>query len=200
VGVTAILGGAFDPPHNGHVALAHGVEQRFRPERLVVLVASRPGHKDVVLAAAERLRLARAAFPWLDVELDDHARTVDLLEEPRFGDPLFVVGADELVDFPAWKRPDRVLELARLAVATRPGYPRERLDAVVRGLAAPERVEIFELEPVPVSSRDLRARAARGESIDAFVPLEVARLIRDEGLYRRAPGYTVAEPRGSEPT
>ena len=194
MGMTAILGGAFDPPHNGHVELARAARERFAPERLVVLVAARPGHKEVVLDPATRLRLARAAFPGLEVELDGHARTVDLLDDGQFDQPLFLIGADEFADFLTWKEPNRVLELARLGVATRPGYPRERLDGVLAQLDAPERVSFFETDPLPIASRELRALATRGEALDPFVPPDVARIVRDENL------YTVREPRGSEPT
>lgn len=182
----ALLGGTFDPPHNGHVALAHAVLDRFAPERLVILVAARPRHKDVELDADTRLRLARASFPGEEVALDDYERTVDTLEHGPWRDPLFVVGADEFCDFLTWKDPNGVLERARLAVATRPGYPRERLDSVLQRLAHPERVLLFDIEPMPVSSRDLRERVARGEPVDAFVPAEVAELISELGLYRGA--------------
>src|SRR5204862_7674469 len=182
-GVRARLGGAFDPPHNGHVALARAAQERFEPERLVVLVAERPGHKEVVLDAETRLRLARAAFPGLEVELDRHERTVELLEEGRYPDPLFLVGADQFAHFLEWKEPNRVLELARLGVATRPGYPRERLEGVLAQLDAPERVSFFETDPLPIASRELRALAARGEALDPFVPPDVARIVRDENLY-----------------
>jgi nicotinate-nucleotide adenylyltransferase len=184
--VIALLGGTFDPPHNGHVALARAVLDRFAPERLVILVAARPGHKDVALDADTRLRLAQAAFPGEEVALDQHERTVDTLEQGPWHEPLFVVGADEFCDFLTWKDPNGVLERARLAVATRPGYPRERLDSVLQRLAHPDRVLFFDLEPMPISSRDLRERVARGEPIDAFVPAAVARLISDLGLYRGA--------------
>jgi nicotinate-nucleotide adenylyltransferase len=185
VGVTVLLGGAFDPPHNGHVALARGAKERFDPERLVVLVAERPGHRTVVLDAETRLRLARAALPGAEVELDAHPRTVDLLEERPYPDPLFVVGADQFSDFLTWKEPSRILELARLGVATRPGYPRERLDAVLERLDAPGRVTFFELEPVPISSSDVRERVARGAPVDRLVPPAVAEIVDREGLYRR---------------
>jgi nicotinic acid mononucleotide adenylyltransferase len=69
-------------------------------------------------------------------------------------------------------------------VATRPGYAGELLDAVLEELDQPERVVFFELEPVPVASRDVRALAATGAPLVGLVPDPVAALIRERGLYR----------------
>jgi len=181
--VTTLLGGTFNPPHNGHVALAHAAEQQFG-EEVVVLVAARPGHKDVQLDAETRLELARAAFPGHEVELDPYERTVDLLKAGRWDDPRFVIGADEFCDFLTWKDPEGVVARARLAVATRPGYPRERLQSVLDRLAQPERVQFFEIEPLPISSEDIRARVAHGHPVDRLVPPAVAELIAARELYR----------------
>jgi nicotinate-nucleotide adenylyltransferase len=183
--VTTLLGGTFNPPHNGHVALARAAEQRFGDE-VVVLVAARPGHKEVELDADTRLELARAAFPDNEVEVDPQERTVDMLKTGRWRDPLFLIGADEFCDFMSWKDPEGVIARARLGVATRPGYPNDRLEAVLQRLSRPERVELFEIEPLPISSEDIRDRVARGESIDGLVPEPVAELIRARGLYRGA--------------
>jgi nicotinate-nucleotide adenylyltransferase len=181
--VTTLLGGTFNPPHNGHVALARAAEERFGDE-VVVLVAARPGHKEVQLDGEARLELARAAFPGREVELDPYERTVDLLAASRWNDPLFVIGADEFCEFLTWKDPEGVVARARLAVATRPGYPRERLQTVLDRLSRPERVEFFEIEPLPISSEDIRERVAHGQAIDGLVPPAVAELIRSRGLYR----------------
>jgi nicotinate-nucleotide adenylyltransferase len=189
-----LLGGAFDPPHNGHIALARAALAQFGLEELVVLVAERPGHKQVSLPAETRLRLARAAFPKYTVSLDEHERTIDTLRAGRWRDPLFLIGADEFSDLLTWKDPEGVLERARLGVATRPGYPRERLDAVLERLSQPQRVLFFEIDPVAVSSRELRARLALGDSVDGLVPRAVAELIADLGLYR---GYTAAQGKDS---
>ncbi len=183
--MTGLLGGAFDPPHSGHVELAETAVRHFGLERLVVLVVADPGHKAVHADAAARLRLARAAFPGHEVELDDHARTIDMLRAGGWDDPLFLIGADEFADFLDWKEPEAVLERVRLGVATRPGYPRERLDRVLERLSRPDRVLFFEIEPVPVSSTEVRERVARGEPIDGLVPPAVAAAIEGEGLYRR---------------
>ena len=186
--MTGLFGGAFDPPHDGHVALAHAAVERFGFDPLVVLVVADPGHKRVELDAATRLQLAAAAFSEANVELDEHAFTVDTLSEGRWADPMFLIGADQFVDFPRWKEPERVLELARLGVATRPGYPREHLDAVLAELDRPERVTFFEIPPVDVSSRDLRRRIAAGEPLEGLVPAAVAALLEGRGLYRRVTG------------
>jgi nicotinate-nucleotide adenylyltransferase len=182
--VTGLLGGTFNPPHNGHLALARAAKERFELPRLIVLVAGCPGYKQVELDPSSRLRLAEAAFPDEQVVVDENEYTVDSLRAGRWQDPLFIVGADQFLGFPGWKDPEGVLEQARLAVATRPGYPRERLDEVLAGLERPERVTFFDLEPVPISSREIRDRVARAESIEQLVPPAVARLIDELGLYR----------------
>jgi len=189
--MTTLLGGTFNPPHNGHVALVNAAERQFGSQ-VVVLVAARPGHKDVPVDAETRLELARAAFPEHEVELDPHPRTVDLLRTERWTDPLFVIGADEFCEFLTWKDPEGVIARARLAVATRPGYPRERLQSVLEKLSTPERVQFFEVEPLPISSEDIRERVARGESIEQLVPPAVVDVIEARGLYRDAPSYTSA--------
>lgn len=179
-----LYGGAFDPPHAGHVAVADTAKRTFELPELVVLVSEQPAHKAVHLPAETRLELARAAFPDDEVRLDPYPRTIDLLRAEPFDDPLFVVGADEFCDFPTWKEPGEVLEHARLAVATRPGFPHERLERVLSGLDRRDRVVLFDIDPNPAASRDIRAAAAAGEPLDGLVPEPVARLIRDRGLYR----------------
>ena len=90
----ALFGGAFDPPHVGHVALLEAARKRFAPDDLRIFVVAEPGHKEVAADAETRLRLARAAFPDADVRLDDHERTVDMLRDLELDDPLFLIGAD----------------------------------------------------------------------------------------------------------
>jgi nicotinate-nucleotide adenylyltransferase len=170
--VTGVFGGTFDPPHNGHVALVEGAKRHFTFDRVLVLVVAAPGHRQVVASAKERLALARAAFPAEDVELDEHPRTIDTLRARRLNDPVLLIGADEYADFPSWKESDAIRELARLAVAVRPGY------------AVPEGVTSFAMEPNPISSTEIRRRVAAGEPIDGLVPPAVAAEIERLGLYR----------------
>ena len=179
-----LYGGAFDPPHLGHVAVADAARERFGVDRLIVLVNEQPGHREVHASAEDRLALARVAFPADDVRLDPYPRTVELLRGERFDDPVFVIGADQFRHFLAWSEPAEVLERTRLAVATRPGFPHGELDGVLEQLDEPERVLFFEIEPNPAASTDVRARVAAGEPLDDLVPTAVARLIEERGLYR----------------
>ena len=177
--VVGILGGRFDPPHLGHVALARGGRGALRHRR-PARHASSPTRR-----TSPPRPPSRTASPWptlafaeLDatVELEEHRYTVDALEAAGYDDPIFLIGADELAAFPTWKDPERVLELARLGVATRPGY--------APATASP-RIQIFELEPHPVSSSEIRRRAQSGEPLDGLVAPAVARYIEEHGLYRR---------------
>ena len=179
-----LYGGAFDPPHLGHVAVADAARKRFGVERLVVLVSERPGHRAVHASAENRLALAHVAFPDDDVRLDQYPRTVELLRAEHFDDPVFVVGADQFRRFLAWSEPDEVLERTQIAVATRPGFPQDDLDGVLAQLDRPERVLFFEIEPNAGASTAVRARIAAREPLDGLVPAAVARLVAERGLYR----------------
>jgi nicotinate-nucleotide adenylyltransferase len=184
---TGVLGGTFDPPHNGHVALARAALEQLPIDRLVVLVAANPGHREVFAEPQDRLRFARAAFEGLPAEvvLDDNAFTVDAVRDGRFGEAVFVVGADEGAAFPGWKDPDEVLRFVRLAVGTRSGYPPPDLTRYA------ERIVPFELDSPPVSSTEVRERVERGEPLGGLVPPAVEAAIRETGVYR---GYTTSEP------
>jgi nicotinate-nucleotide adenylyltransferase len=179
VAQVGILGGRFDPPHLGHRALAEAAIARFGIDDLHVTVVADAAHKPAAAASTDRLAMTRLAFAGLDatVELEEHRYTVDALEAAGHDDPIFLIGADQLVDFPTWKRPERVLELARIGVASRPGY--------TPATTSP-RIQLFELEPHPVSSSEIRERVRAGEPIDALVLPAVARYIAEHELYRAA--------------
>ena len=192
--MTGLLGGTFNPPHNGHLALARTAIDELELERLLVVVTGNPPHKQVSLSAETRFRLAQAAFEGMpnvelsrfEVDRPEPSYSVDtaLWAEAEYGDVVLIVGADEFCDFLEWKEPNAILAHGRLAVATRPGYSRERLESVLARLAQPERVTFFELEPLPISSSDIRRRVARGEPIEELVPGSVVELIETLELYR----------------
>jgi len=176
-----ILGGTFDPPHNGHVALAEAALQELDLDELVVLLVASPGHRSCVEDAETRQALAEASFagvPRARVERDENPYTVDAVKGGRFGDAVFIVGADEGAAFPDWKDPDEILRWVRLAVGTRSGYPPPDLERYG------DRVVPFELASPPISSSDVRARIAAGDPLDGLVPPRVGELIEELGLYR----------------
>jgi nicotinate-nucleotide adenylyltransferase len=172
-----IFGGRFDPPHLGHLALAATAIEHFDLGALHVAVVADAAHKHSEASAEDRLAMARLTFAELPaaVELEQHRYTVDALEDSAYEDPIFLIGADQLETFPTWKEPERVLELAQLGVATRPGFAPE---------CRHERIEPFELEPHAVSSTELRRRARAGEPLDGLVVPAVAAYIASHGLYR----------------
>jgi nicotinate-nucleotide adenylyltransferase len=185
--MTGLFGGAFDPPHKGHVALARAALAHFDLERMLALVVVDPGHREVVLDFPTRFRLAKLAFgdlPHTEVVPEEHRFTVEAVAGGRFGDAIFLVGADEFASFPSWKDPNGVLEAVRLGVATRPGFPREALEPVLESLERPDRVAFFDMPVMPISGTEIRARAASGESLDSLVPAAVAAEIDRLGLYR----------------
>ena len=176
-----ILGGTFDPPHNGHLALAGAAQRELGLDELVVLLVANPGHRSCDEDAETRLQLAGAAFagmPRTRIERDENPFTVDAVKGGRFGDAVFIVGADEGEAFPRWKEPDEILRWVRLAVGTRSGYPPPDLERYG------ERVIPFGLGSPPISSSAVRERIRAGEPIDDLVPSDVARLIEERGLYR----------------
>lgn len=181
---TGILGGTFNPPHNGHVALAARAREQFDIDRLRVHVSVAPPHKQVDVDANVRVRLAELAFPDAEVVRDENPYSIDTVK--GFGeDAVFLVGADQFAKFLTWREPDEILEYVRLGVATRPGYPHEELDYVLERLRRPERVELFDMEPLPISSSEIRAKTEAGEPIDGLVPPAVRAEIERLGLYRR---------------
>lgn len=188
-----VLGGTFDPPHLGHLLLAEAARDRLALDRVLFVPARMPPHKrsQPVTAAATRLALLRAAlagtgFRVSTLELDrpGPSFTVDTLA--HFGSRWprarlwLLLGADSLADLPTWREPERILSLAALAVAARPGAARPpRLAA-----AQARRIVHLGNPPVDIASTDLRRRVARGRSIRFLVPAAVERRVRALGLYR----------------
>jgi nicotinate-nucleotide adenylyltransferase len=186
---TGLLGGTFNPPHNGHVLLAETAKRHFDLDPLRVHVSSNPPHKRVDVDVETRLRLARLAFPNDMVVRDDNPYSIDTVTGYGVA-AIFLVGADQFAKFLTWREPDEILAHVRLGVATRPGYPRERLDAVLSQLRRPDRVEFFDMEPIPISSSDIRRLGGEGGNLANLVPPRVAAEIERLGLYHRRAGVS----------
>ncbi|HXD56040.1 MAG TPA: nicotinate (nicotinamide) nucleotide adenylyltransferase [Solirubrobacteraceae bacterium] len=205
VGSLGILGGSFNPPHIGHVALARAALEELGLERVVLMPlhtsAHKPGGEDPGPEhRLEMCRLAVAGEPGveasaLEIERGGPSYTADTLEQIHADDPeaelTFIVGADTALTLPGWRRPEQVLGLARLAVAGRQGSDGAQvLDALegipMAGGALPhERPDVvfLTMAPVEASSSLARERIAEGrETGDLLAPV-VAAYVVEHGLY-----------------
>ena len=174
-----VFGGTFDPVHVGHLAIAHAALESVPLDRVLFVLAKRSPLKErgPVASEGDRLRMLelaianepRFAVSRLELDRDGPSYTVDTLERLAGKDELFLIlGSDAIADLPRWKDPDRIARLATLVVAERPG--------------APDRVG--DAPRLDISSRELRARAARGRSLRYLVPEPVLQHIEARGLYR----------------
>jgi nicotinate-nucleotide adenylyltransferase len=181
-----VFGGTFDPVHVGHLAIALAALESVPLDRVLFVPARRSPLKDrdPIASVADRVAMLQAAiageprFALSRVELDRDgvSYTVDTLEALRSEGELFLIlGSDALADLARWRAPGRIRELATILVAARPGAPEP--DAVHRARA-------FDAPRLDISSRELRARAARGMSLRYLVPDAVWEQIRKRGLYR----------------
>ena len=179
-----IFGGTFDPVHVGHLAIANAALDELGLARVYFVPARRsPLKQDGPIAGPkDRLAMLTAAtagdprFRVSGIELDRKGPsfTVDTLEALRGEGELFLIlGSDAYADFERWREPARIRTLATIVLAARPGAPN-----------APSGVRMLDSPLMDISSRELRARAARGRSLRYLVPDEVLRYIEEHGLYR----------------
>jgi len=199
-----LFGGSFDPPHVAHVALPMAVRESIGADLVAYVPAAKAPHKldKVQTDPAHRLAMLRLALRGVEHaaivtdELDRAADgrpsyTVDTLEalqsRLRPGARMrFLVGADQVRIFDKWREPDRVIQLAEPLVMVRPPDTKDSLlaslsDDSARAQWAPRLVDV---PAVDISSTHIREGVARGESIKGMVHPEVARYIREHGLYR----------------
>lgn len=180
-----VLGGAFDPPHIGHVIVAQEAWWRFGLDRVLLVPVAEPSDRPApAFPADERLHMVELAVqghPGLaasDVEIrrGGPSYTVDTIRALREREPAarfwFMMGADRLPTLPRWRDPDDLLAMARLAVMPRDGHGAEWI-AEVAARVAPGRVDVLETPMVGVSSTTIRERLAAGGPIRYLVPAAV---------------------------
>ena len=158
-----LLGGTFDPVHRGHLALARAARDELGLDEVLFLPAGQPWRKAGLMIAADEHRLAMLR------------RALELF---------FLLGEDALMDLPNWERPQRIPELARLAVARRADSSPEALEEADRRLPGlGERVIWLRMPAVAVSATEIRERVREGQPIGGLVPATVEEYIRKQGLY-----------------
>ncbi len=195
-----ILGGTFNPPHDAHLVCARAALEQLGLDRVALVPVAAPPHKPLPDDPGPEVRLElcrRAAAGDERLEVSDievrrggPSYTVATLEEIHAERPedelTFIAGGDMAASLPEWREPERVLELARFAVAEREGAEREEIERRTAGLAGRERIVFFDMPRLDVSSSQVRARVAAGRPIDDLVSPAVKAYIDELGLYRTA--------------
>jgi nicotinate-nucleotide adenylyltransferase len=192
-----IIGGTFDPVHNGHLYIANALRAALDLERVVWVPAGRPPHKTGQIVSSDRDRLAMLELALagsetdqistIDIERSGPSYTADTLEilAERFtpAQLFFLMGEDSLRDLPMWHDPERLLQAAELAVAARPGVDAD-LESVVRRVPTVQgRVHLIPTKDVAISSSDIRRWVGEHQSIQGLVPAAVEAYIWDHRLY-----------------
>jgi len=187
-----LLGGTFDPPHLGHLAAARTVLTQLGLDRVDFLVANDPWQKSdgrVVTPATIRRRMVEALVegqPGLGVDDREIRRggptyTADTLEEIRREQPdveiFLIVGADTAERMSTWHRPEVVRSLSTLVIVNRTGQ---------QSASGHDSAIHVVMDPVDASSTEIRARIARGESVNQLTADAVVSIIETSGLYRSA--------------
>lgn len=194
-----ILGGTFDPVHRAHMMIAAVAREAAMLDRVMLMPAGRPPHKETrtLSSTTDRLAMARLAAAEAGYEVSDLEittpgvdYTVDTLRALRRIYPrdrlYFIIGGDSLMALDQWYCPQELLELAAFVAVYRPGNSITELAA--RREALLERfggeIVLASCAGMDISSTALRERAARGEDLSPWVPDAVAAYIREHNLYQ----------------
>jgi nicotinate-nucleotide adenylyltransferase len=207
-----VLGGRFDPIHLGHLRVAESVRRDLAPSRVLLMPCAIAPHKRgahltqgadrlamVRLAVAEKEGLEASSF---EIDRGGISYTIDTLRGLRRAlpgqAPVFILGMDALLEIETWHDHRSLLAEFDLVVVDRPGHDLRSLPASLPSevaarivpagsalLGAGGRIHLLAVEPLAISSSEIRARAAASASLDGLVPPEVARYIQRRGLYRQ---------------
>lgn len=194
-----ILGGTFNPPHNGHIDMARRVKGEFSLDEVSLMPCGNPPHKDHGLAPKEmRLQMTRMCAAGTDVKVLDFevkrsgfSYTSETFAELREKEPetdyYFIVGADTVFELCTWHDFERLFKLTNFICVRRQNYDLLALAAEIARLKQDYGAHIFlsEYTGLFVSSSYIRRRVAESRSIEGLVPQSVEEYILANGLYRR---------------
>lgn len=210
-----VLGGTFDPVHNGHLTLAVHVLAELGLDSILFIPAARPPHKGHVDLAPFPHRLAMLELAVLDnsrffvsameAQRSGPSYSIDTLKELRasLGEEVllfFIIGMDAFAEIETWKDYERLPDHAELVVIDRPDYPLSQIAQVAGKLGRycfdPDRsfweasdrsgrIYPIAMPPIEISSTDVRKKALSGESLTGLVPVAVAQYIETHGLFNK---------------
>jgi len=196
-----VLGGTFDPIHNGHLALAEEARAYLNLNEVIFLPAGQPWMKSDRSISPARHRTAMIALalqsrPYfktstIEIEHQGPSYSVNSIAELKTQaveptDWYFILGWDNLSKIPQWREPAKLIEMCFLAAVPRPGYERpnmKKLEAALPGIA--KKVILMDKPRLEISATDIRNKAAQGLPISGLVPEAVEKYIKENGLYRK---------------
>ncbi len=186
----AILGGAFNPVHNGHLALAGTAADTYKIDSVIFVPTYIPPHKDMQEMASTEDRLAMVALAIEGNEKFESSRleinrrnvsysidTVSYIKKiyPKNSELFFVIGSDAAGTLETWKNIDKILAMCKFIVGVRPNYTFE---------TKYKTIEIMPMEGIDISSTRIRQFVREGRDIKNMVPEKVAEYIERFNLYR----------------
>lgn len=184
-----ILGGTFDPPHNGHIAVARAAIRECHLQKIIFIPAKYPPHKPIEKVASEldRLNMLKLAvgghseFEVSDIELkrESLSYTIETLREIKDRNPeaeiVFIIGADNISEMESWYKTDEILNVATVVAFNRPGFePRGKYKS---------KIKMFNMSPVDISSTEIRDKIKAHETVEDLVPEPVREYIEKNSLY-----------------
>lgn len=190
-----ILGGSFDPPHNGHLALALAAIDHLKLDEVLFVPNSKNPLKahGTTASGPQRLEMVkrlvtdtpRMGVCDLEIQRGGRSFTVDTLAELTFAQSAeywFLMGIDALIDLENWKQPQRLLKMCRLGVVLRPPHTETDILARAPEFAKPF-IDFIPMDPLEVSASEIRERIAIGKPIAKFMPAAEVGYIQENRLY-----------------
>jgi nicotinate-nucleotide adenylyltransferase len=196
-----VLGGTFDPIHNGHLAIAEEARSYLNLNEVIFLPAGQPWMKSDRSISPARHRtamiaLALQARPYfksstIEIEHQGPSYSVNSIAELKTQaveptDWYFILGWDNLSKIPQWREPAKLIEMCFLAAVPRPGYERpnmKKLEAALPGIS--KKVILMDKPRLEISATDIRNKVSLGIPISGLVPEAVEKYIKENGLYRK---------------
>lgn len=193
-----LMGGTFDPIHNGHLVLAEQVRTRFQMDKIIFIPTGNPPHKDSTASKEHRYEMTQLAiednefFELSRIELDQDNKTytIDTVLRLRemYGEETevyFITGADMIIDLPTWKNFSELVHLCKFIGSTRPGVEDKELSDQINALVKDYKADITitQVPALAISSTDIRRRIKYNLSIRYLLPKSTEDYIYEHKLY-----------------